>query len=99
MRIVCLNKVSKETINIRSLVHIFSDRQPGEPDWQDLVQVDLASVVLEDLGDCTDGVLCGVDVLGLSGVWLVDQVTEERNTLSSCSCHHLTTTQSQHSTP
>ena len=44
------------------------------PYGQNLVHVDLAVVVLQDLGDCADRVLCRVDVLRLPALGLGDNL-------------------------
>ena len=43
----------------------------NSPDRKNLIHVYLTVVVLENLGDCADGVFCWVDVLRLSAVCLV----------------------------
>ena len=48
------------------------------PYGQNLVHVDLAVVVLQDLGDCTDRVLCRVDVLRLPALGLGDNLQMQR---------------------
>ena len=47
------------------------------PDRKDLIHIHLTVVVLQDLGDCTNGVLCGVDVLRLSAICLIDNLEIE----------------------
>ena len=48
------------------------------PYGQNLVHVDLAVVVLQDLGDCADRVLCRVDVLRLPALGLGDNLQMQR---------------------
>merc|ERR1719245_536611 len=81
--VVRLNQIRQKAVDVGRLVHILGNRQPREPNWKNLIHVHLTVVVLENLGDCADGVFSWVDVLRLSAVCLIYNLAQGREALGS----------------